>query len=195
MARNDRPDLLVLLGNTGGTYARTRHNAGWMLEQTHLIAGGGAWQQKFKGLWLRTTIGGAQVVVLKPQTMMNLSGESVQAAARFFRFNPDGVAVAHDEVELPFGEIGVRFGGGLAGHNGLRSVAHCLGTRDFWRVRIGVGRPKRGELHAHVLGRFSTDEEARLGEVLDATASLVERGYRDGFGTLPPRQAAISVET
>lgn len=194
MRRNDRPDLLVLLGNTGSRYARTRHNAGWMLEETRLLSGAPGWQQKFKGLWCRTAIEGHSVVILKPQTMMNLSGESVQAATRFFRIGTDSVAVAHDEVELPFGEIGVRFGGGLAGHNGLRSVAHCLGTRDFWRVRIGVGRPRRGELHGHVLGRFDADEEAVLPDILEATASLVEEGYRGGFASLPPRRQAISVE-
>jgi PTH1 family peptidyl-tRNA hydrolase len=192
--------MLVLLGNTGSRYARTRHNAGWMLEETSLISGarpgerpsggGPSWQQKFKGVWAHVTIDGERVVVLKPQTMMNLSGESVQAAARFFKLPADQVAVAHDDVELPFGELGVRLGGGLAGHNGLRSVAHCLGTRDFWRVRIGVGRPRHGELHGHVLGRFTPDEEAQLPHVLESVADLVRRGYREGFRTLPARTKA-----
>ncbi|MFW5744395.1 MAG: aminoacyl-tRNA hydrolase [Spirochaetota bacterium] len=187
MADNDRPRLVVFLGNTGSRYARTRHNAGWMLDETSLVPAGASWQQKFKGLWTQTTIEGERVVVLKPQTMMNLSGESVQAAARFFRFSPRDIAVAHDDVELGFGEIGVRFGGGLAGHNGLRSVAHCLATRDFWRIRIGVGRPRHGELHGHVLGRFSTEEEAELPRVLGAVAELVRKGYREGFNSLPSK--------
>lgn len=184
MARNDRPHLLTLLGNTGSRYERTRHNVGRMLEE-ELVPAGESWQRKFKGVWLRVQIGDEQVVVLKPQTMMNQSGESVQAAARFFKWSADEVAVVHDDVELSFGEIGVRFGGGLAGHNGLRSVAHCLGTRDFWRVRIGVGRPRHGELHGHVLGRFDRSQEAELPDVLRAAGRVVERGYRVGFSSLP----------
>lgn len=191
MPGSDRPRLLVFLGNTGARYARTRHNVAWLLEEE--IAGTDSWQQKFKGLWRRTTIEGASVVELKPQTMMNLSGEAVQAAARFFKLGADDVAVAHDEVELGFGEIGIRMGGGLAGHNGLRSVAHCLGTTDFWRVRVGVGRPRHGELHGHVLGRFGEDEEARLPDVLRATARLVGTGYRDGFGSAPAKISALDI--
>ncbi len=176
---------MVFLGNTGSRYARTRHNVAWLLEEK--VDGGGAWQQKFKGVWRRATIEGEQIVVLKPQTMMNLSGEAVQAAARFFKYRADEVAIAHDDVELGFGEAGIRMGGGLAGHNGLRSVAHCLGTREFWRVRIGVGRPRHGELHGHVLGRFSSDEEAELPGIVDAAARLVRAGYRDGFASVPEK--------
>jgi len=124
---------------------------------------------------------------------MNLSGEAVQAATRFFKFSADAVAVAHDDVELPFGEVGVRFGGGLAGHNGLRSIAHCMATQNFWRVRIGIGRPVHGELHGHVLGRFTQDEEAELTDILRGTALLVQTGYRDGFSSLPARTRARSV--
>ena len=196
MAEHDRPQLLVLLGNTGSRYANTRHNIGWMLEDPLLATPGQAgdgWQQKFKALWTRTTIEGTQVVVLKPQTMMNLSGEAVQAATRFFKFPAGSVAVAHDDVELPFGEVGVRFGGGLAGHNGLRSIAHCMATQDYWRVRVGIGRPVHGELHGHVLGRFTQDEEAELADILRGTARLVQTGYRDGFSSLPARTKARSV--
>lgn len=191
MASNDRPALLVALGNTGARYEETRHNAGWLALDELTGRSHVGWQQKFKGLWARQTIGEQSVVVLKPQTMMNLSGESVQAAARFFRYKPGDIAVIHDDVELAFGEIGIRFGGGLAGHNGLRSVAHCLATNDFWRVRVGVGRPKRGELHGHVLGRFSPEEEARLPDVFRAVATLVERGYRDGFSGMPSKTAVV----
>jgi peptidyl-tRNA hydrolase, PTH1 family len=183
MAQSDRPQLLTLLGNTGSRYERTRHNVGWMLED-RIGVDESAWQRKFKGVWQRIQVAGNQVVVLKPHTMMNLSGESVQAAARFFRYSPDEITVAHDDVEIAFGEVGIRFGGGLAGHNGLRSIAHCLGTRDFWRIRIGIGRPKHGELHSHVLGRFDAAEEAELDGVLARAGELVERGFRDGFASV-----------
>jgi len=164
-----------------------------MLEE-RLVHDQGAWQRKFKGVWQKVTVAGEQVVVLKPHTMMNLSGEAVQAAARFFRYSADEIAAVHDDVEIGFGEVGVRLGGGLAGHNGLRSVAHCLGTREFWRLRIGVGRPRHGELHGHVLGRFTPEEEAELPDILRAVERLVERGYREGFANLPARVSHGEVE-
>ncbi|MCK4515985.1 MAG: peptidyl-tRNA hydrolase, partial [Spirochaetaceae bacterium] len=91
------------------------------------------------------------------------------------------VLVAHDDVELAFGRVGIRMGGGLAGHNGLRSIANSLSTRDFWRLRIGVGRPSRGDLHDHVLGRFSPEEEIDLPGILDRTAAILTDGLRSGF--------------
>ncbi len=186
--------MLVLLGNTGANYARTRHNAGWLIEEPLASASDSqptGIQQKFKALWWKQTFTSESVVVLKPQTMMNKSGESVQAAARFFRFSPQEIAVVHDDVELSFGEIGVRFAGGLAGHNGLRSVAHCLGTRDFWRVRFGIGRPRHGELHGYVLGRFTDGEEALLPDLTRAVAELIRRGYEEGFPALPNRTRVL----
>ena len=187
--------MLVLLGNTGAQYARTRHNAGWLVEEALAAVSAGepsGLQRKFKALWWKQELGTESVVVLKPQTMMNLSGESVQAAARFFKLAPHAIAVVHDDVELSFGELGVRFGGGLAGHNGLRSVAHCLGTPDFWRVRFGIGRPRHGELHGYVLGRFNEGEEAILPDVSRAVAQLIQRGYEEGFSGLPVRTRAAA---
>ncbi|MEE8441779.1 MAG: aminoacyl-tRNA hydrolase [Spirochaetia bacterium] len=185
MVTNESPKLLVFLGNAGARYARTRHNAGWMLLDRFCDAGN--WQRKFKAVWTRFTIAGNSVLFLKPQTMMNLSGESVQAAMRYFRYAPDQVVVAHDDVELAFGQVGIRMGGGPAGHNGLRSVANCLSTRDFWRLRIGVGRPSQGDLHDHVLGRFSPEEEIALPGILNEIAALVEAGVRSGFNEILPK--------
>ena len=187
MSANERPKLLVFLGNTGSRYARTRHNAGWMLLDREPFSAVSGWQRKFKAEWARTTFAGADIVLLKPQTMMNMSGESVQAAARFFRFSPPEVMVAHDEVELKFGQVGLRRGGGLAGHNGLRSIANCLATREFWRVRIGVGRSAHGDLHDHVLGRFASDEEGSLPTILDGTVSMIESCVESGLTDVPPR--------
>ena len=181
MSECKSPKLLVFLGNTGPRYGRTRHNAGWMLLDREPFSSAGNWQRKFKAVWTKLTIPGVSVLLLQPQTMMNLSGESVQAATRFFRYAPDEVLVVHDDVELPFGHVGIRMGGGLAGHNGLRSIVSCLSTREFWRLRIGVGRPGRGDLHDHVLGRFTPDEETVLPRVLDETASLLENRLRSGF--------------
>lgn len=183
--------LVVFLGNPGRQYERTRHNAGWLVLDAFPLATGLAWQTKFKGSWAKVgtgklgsgaaaggaAAGGAaapgSVILLKPETMMNLSGESVQAAARFFRVEPGEILVVHDDVELPFGTVASRRGGGLAGHNGLKSIVNRIGSRDFWRLRIGVGRPAHGELRGHVLGRFSADEQAMLPAVLDAASELL----------------------
>ncbi len=152
------------------------------------------WQTKFKAEWASLSIAGDKVTVLKPHTMMNRSGESVQAAAHFFKLDANEVAVAHDDVELAFGEVGVRLGGGLAGHNGLRSVSSMLGTDAYWRVRIGVGRPAHGALRNHVLGRFSEDEESILPDILQRVTRLLERGYREGFANLPTKAGYESIE-
>lgn len=181
--------MLVLLGNPGTRYARTRHNIGWMVADELPLASA-PWQQKFKAVWTTWGSGDDKVIVLKPQTMMNLSGESVQAAARFFRFAPGEIVVAHDDVELPFGEVGLRLGGGLAGHNGLRSVAHCLATPEFWRLRLGIGRPARGELHGYVLGRFTESEEAELPVVIGAAVRMLEVARQTDPADAPVRVVA-----
>lgn len=190
----ESPRLLALLGNAGAPYKKTRHNVAWMLSEHPPFDRIDTWQKKFKAEWAISSLGRSKITLLKPLTMMNRSGESVQAAAHFFRLEPDEVAVAHDDVELAFGEIGVRLGGGLAGHNGLRSVSSMLGTDRYWRVRIGVGRPSHGALRNHVLGRFSTDEETALPDILRKVVTLLERGYREGFTKLPAKADHRSIE-
>lgn len=188
------PRLLALLGNAGAQYKKTRHNVAWMLTEQPPFERIDTWQSKFKAEWASCSLAGTKVSILKPQTMMNRSGESIQSAAHFFKLEAGQVAVAHDDVELRFGEIGVRLGGGLAGHNGLRSISSMLGTDVYWRVRIGVGRPAHGALRNHVLGRFSEEEESFLPGILRAVVTLIECGYRDGFATLPAKTAYESIE-
>ncbi len=183
--------MLVLLGNTGNRYEKTRHNVGWRLAEREPFRRAAGWQQKFKADWTKVVLGGESVVLLLPRTMMNLSGESVQAAARFFRLDPQAIVVAHDDTELPFATIELRKGGGYGGHNGLKSVAHCLSDGSFWRLRIGVGRPPHGELHGHVLGRFSSEEEAELSLVLEAAAAMLEKAFADGFPKSPIRHKCL----
>jgi peptidyl-tRNA hydrolase, PTH1 family len=165
--------LVVGLGNPGDRYARTRHNVGF--EVAALAAA--RWglpkaKTKYAGLYTdgRTGPGGPRVAVLLPQTYMNDSGKSVGPARGALGIEPDRVVVVHDEIDLPFGRIETRLGGGLAGHNGLKAVKAGLGTPDFRRVRVGVGRPDTTDpeiVSAHVLGRFS--------EPKDEVRVLVER--------------------
>src|SRR5436853_4564175 len=137
-------DLLVVgLGNPGREYARTRHNVGWMVVDELADRHGGTWRGKFSGQLAELRIDGHRVALLKPETYMNESGRSVQAAVQFFKVEPDALLVVHDDSDLEPGRLQARLGGGLGGHNGLRSIAQQLGTQDFLRLRVGVGRPER----------------------------------------------------
>ena len=169
-------DLLVVgLGNPGRDYARNRHNVGWMVVEELARRHGGSWRGKFSGQVAEVRIDGHKVALLKPETYMNESGRSVQAAARFFKVEPDAILVVHDEGDFDLGRLQARRGGGLAGHNGLRSIAQQLGTPDFLRLRIGVGRPERGDprpLADYVLSDFEPHDDAE--RLVAAAADAVE---------------------
>ena len=172
--------LLVGLGNPGERYARSRHNAG--AEVAHELAR--RWdlpraRQRFKGQIAegRTGPGGRRVAVLVPETFMNESGDSVGPARGSLKVPLDRLVVLHDEIDLPFGEIQARQGGGLAGHNGLRSVAGGVGDPGFWRLRIGVGRPDSTDpeiVSSYVLGRFSESKD-EVRTLIAAAADEAER--------------------
>ena len=175
-------DLLVVgLGNPGREYARNRHNAGWMVLDELARRHGGSWRSKFSGSLAEVRLDGHRVALLKPETYMNESGRSVGAAAAFFKVEPDAVLVVHDEGDLDLGRLQARMGGGLAGHNGLRSIAKALGTQDFLRLRIGVGRPERGDrrsLADYVLSDFEAhdDAETLIARAAEAVESLDAEG-------------------
>src|SRR6476646_5632321 len=135
-------DLLVVgLGNPGREHARNRHNVGQLVVDELARRHGGSWRGKFSGQVAEVRIDGHKVALLKPQTYMNDSGRAVAAAARFFKVDPDAILVVPDEIDLELGRLQARAGGGLAGHNGLRSIANALRSQDFLRLRVGVGRP------------------------------------------------------
>ncbi|MBO4716923.1 MAG: aminoacyl-tRNA hydrolase [Spirochaetales bacterium] len=160
------PKLIVFLGNPGIQYRQTRHNAGWILcdRVTERLGLDGKWQTKFHGLFIKN----GNSVLLKPQTFMNESGFSIQEASRFFNIKPQEILVVHDDIELEFGEVRMQLGGGMGGHNGLRSVRQHLGTDQFRRLRIGVGRPPaRIQVADYVLGRFTEIEEKQLQDILE----------------------------
>ena len=175
-------DLLVAgLGNPGREYAETRHNVGFMVADELARRHGGSWRGKFSGELSEVRADGIRLALLKPQTYMNESGRSVGAAARFFKVEPEALIVVHDDVDLASGRVQVRLGGGLAGHNGLRSVAQQLGTGEFGRVRIGVGRPERGDQRPvadFVLSPFppEVDVEALVARAADAVESVAWEG-------------------
>ncbi len=168
-------DLLVVgLGNPGREYARNRHNVGQMVVEELARRHGGSWRGKFHGRIAEVRIDDHRVALLVPETYMNESGRSVAAAASFFKVEPDAILVVHDESDLEPGRLQARMGGGLAGHNGLRSVAASLGTQDFLRLRVGVGRPPRGDrrpLADWVLSDFDPHEDPE-GLVTRAAAAV-----------------------
>jgi peptidyl-tRNA hydrolase, PTH1 family len=175
-------DLLVVgLGNPGREYAGNRHNVGWMVVDELARRHGGSWRSKFSGQLAEVRIDGHKVALLKPETYMNESGRAVQAAARFFKVEPDAILVIHDEGDFDLGRLQARSGGGLAGHNGLRSIAQQLGTPDFLRLRIGVGRPERGDprpLADYVLSDFEPHDDAEqlVAKAADAVELLDAEG-------------------
>src|SRR5215475_8516077 len=175
-------DLLVAgLGNPGREYERTRHNVGWMVVDELARRHGGSWRSKFSGSLAEIRLGDAKLALLKPETYMNESGRSVAAATRFFKVPVESLLVAHDDVDLEPGRLQARRGGGLAGHNGLRSLAQHLGSQDFLRLRIGVGRPGRGDprpVKDWVLSPFAPEEdaEALVSRAADAVETIVREG-------------------
>lgn len=175
------PWLVVGLGNPGSEYAQNRHNVGFMVverfvERHDLYA---AWRDKFKARTASLRVGSQRCVVLEPQTFMNRSGQSVVPAVQFHKVPIEQVVVVHDELDFDLGRLAIKRGGGHGGHNGLRDIIKLLGQPDFVRVRVGIGRPPRGqpgrEVSSWVLSDFSTDERATLPDVVaDAERAVTE---------------------
>ncbi len=175
-------DLLIAgLGNPGRQYERTRHNLGWLVLDELARRLDGSWRSKFSGSLAETRLDGSRIALLKPETYMNDSGRSAAAAVRFFKVEPESLLIVHDDVDLEPGRLQARRGGGLAGHNGLRSLAQYLGTQEFLRLRIGVGRPARGDPRSvsdWVLSGFDPEDdvEALVSRAADAAETIVRDG-------------------
>jgi PTH1 family peptidyl-tRNA hydrolase len=187
------PWVVVGLGNPGSRYETTRHNIGFVVvdELTRSMAGVAAWRSEFKGQWASgnlksSDVGQIPLKLLKPQTFMNLSGESVVALLTFFKIPPSRLIVVHDELDIPFGAVRVKHGGGSGGHNGLKSISQALSTQDYFRIRIGIGKPQANigeqgmaqsqDVSSYVLSPFSREQQGKLPE-------LVARGV-EGVETL-----------
>ena len=184
-------DLLVVgLGNPGREYAGNRHNVGYLVADQLARRHGGAWRSKFSGQLAEIRLDGHKIALLKPETFMNESGRAVSAATRFYKLEPGEVLVIHDEGDFELGRLELKVGGGLGGHNGLRSIVQHLKTQDFLRLRIGVGRPERGDprpLADYVLSNFEPHDEAET--LVARAADAVEQLDADG---LERAQAAVN---
>lgn len=165
--------LVVGLGNPGAKYENTRHNIGFeVLDE--LVTD---WNEdrKHSALLSKRFINGVEVHFLKPQTFMNLSGKAVQSYARYYKIQPGAVIVVHDDADIAFGEIRTKIGGGNAGHNGLKSIDKLLGTREYWRVRVGIGRPpEKMPMDAYVLGRWNSNQKASLPTLIEHATHEVD---------------------
>ena len=193
--------LIAYLGNYGSEYAQTRHNTAWLFENALPFSSKISWQNKFKSdfssvdymdliSWLKENdlikerSNGTLLVpenppskihFMKPLTYMNLSGDAIGEAARFYKIPASDILVVHDEIELPLGTVSLKWSGGLGGHNGLRSAKNVLGTADFWRLRFGVGKPANGNVADYVLGSFTDDEKIILSQVFAKTSELFSK--------------------
>lgn len=193
--------LAAFLGNHGSQYEKTRHNVAWQFAAALPFCAELRWQEKFKGEWacmefpLFAKIAAEsfpqilnaegelplpksapeKIYFLKPHTFMNLSGESIAALASFFKIGADEILVLHDELELPLGTFGLKWAGGLAGHNGLRSAKATLGTQDFWRIRFGITKPAGRDIADYVLSNFSDDEAITMSIVFEKAGELFAR--------------------
>ena len=179
-------EAIAFLGNYGNEYEKTRHNVAWIFSNKLNLTKDINWQAKFNGEYAKTLINGkaSNLHFIKPYTYMNLSGLSVSQLCSFYKIPPSSLLVVHDEVEIPLATISLKYGGGLAGHNGLRSIKENLGSALFWRLRIGIGRPcpkseKNIDMASYVLSQFANSELETLFNnigVVNEIFSLIERG-------------------
>lgn len=192
--------LVAFLGNYGKEYEKTRHNVAWQFQASLAFANKLSWQSKFKGnyaaiepdqlaQWCAETDilakkDGSPVIIpeemsriyfLKPETYMNLSGESIIELANFYKIKPEETLIVHDELELPMGTVSFKWSGGLGGHNGLRSTKQFFGTSDFWRLRFGLTKPTDRDIAAYVLGKFTEDQEIILSQIFPQAATLLAK--------------------
>ncbi len=184
-------DLLVVgLGNPGREHAGNRHNVGWMVVEELARRHGGGWRSKFSGQLAEIRLDGHKVALLKPETYMNESGRCVSGAVRFYKLEPGEVLVVHDEGDFDLGRLELKVGGGHGGHNGLRSIQQHLRSPEFLRLRVGVGRPERGDprpLADYVLSDFEPHDDAET--LVARAADAVEQLDGDG---LERAQAAVN---
>jgi PTH1 family peptidyl-tRNA hydrolase len=188
--------LIVGLGNPGPRYTATRHNVGFrVVERLVERARGGPFRDKFQGQLASLSLGSVPCLALLPQTFMNESGRSVRACAAFYKLTAADVAVVHDELDVPLGEVRLKLGGGDAGHRGIRSIAAELGSQEFVRVRVGIGRPPpdfRGDPADYVLDGFPLADqpgvEAMLDRAVEAITLFVERGLSSAMNVINQRK-------
>jgi peptidyl-tRNA hydrolase, PTH1 family len=174
--------LYAFLGNYGREHLGNRHNVAWQFLESLAFFGELRWERKFKGRFSTLETAAGRVWLLLPETYMNLSGDSAAELMKFYQIGPEELIAVHDELEMPFGSFGFKLGGGLGGHNGLRSLEARLGTRDFARLRFGIGRPDHPDVAGYVLSDFSPQEREALNcSVFPAAGRALQECMGEGF--------------
>ncbi len=166
--------LIVGLGNPGPKYSLTRHNIGFMAIDYMCRSLEVSLKTKWKSEFIKTRLSNTDVILQKPMTFMNLSGESVVPAAQFFKIKPDKILVIQDDIDMPFGAIRFQQNRSAGGHNGIKDISEKLGTQDYLRLKIGVGRPTKGAVDAYVLSDFSNQEQDKIPELLEDITTAIE---------------------
>ncbi|MBN8544006.1 MAG: aminoacyl-tRNA hydrolase [Alphaproteobacteria bacterium] len=182
--------LIVGLGNPGTSYARNRHNIGFMVVDA--LADTASFSKKFHGEAASIARGTEKLILLKPQTYMNLSGQSVQAAMAFHKLAPEQIIVLHDDLDLSLGKVRIKQGGGHGGHNGLRDIDEKIG-KEYWRIRIGIAHPgDKDKVHDHVLSNFGKDEKPIINPVIDALADNIQLFWEHSPAALMSKLALLA---
>ena len=185
--------LIALLGNYGKQYSGTRHNAAWIFAESLSVYSSLNWQKKFKGQFATESTSEGLIYYLKPETYINLSGDSIIELAHFYKIKPEEILVVHDELELPVGTMSLKWSGGLGGHNGLRSTKANLGTPDFWRLRFGIGRPNHPDISSYVLSDFTKDERITLSQIFVTGEELLNKLKSEDPNKLLDKYKKVSV--
>jgi len=186
--------LVAGLGNPGREYERTRHNVGFLVaDELARRFGVSVWKTEFKSYKAESYFNNEKIVLLKPLTYMNLSGEALREVVRYYKIDIENVIVIHDELDIRFGRVKVKSGGGSAGNKGIESIIHLLGTRDFQRIRVGIGKPLGGkEIVSHVLSKFASDEKEELEEIIitaaDAAIEILKNGINSALNKFNPKE-------
>ena len=177
--------IIAGLGNPTREYEKTRHNVGFeVIDVLADMLGTTVEEKKFKGCYGRGIIGGEKVLLLKPQTFMNLSGESIRAASDFYKVDPEHIIIIYDDISLDVGQLRIRKKGSAGGHNGIKNIIAHLGTQEFPRIKVGVGdKPKKMDLADYVLSRFSKEDRAAMEDAFKEAAKAVEVMITEGMDT------------
>ncbi len=185
--------LVAFLGNPGIEYSMTRHNIAWLLAEAGGYLDSLSWQKKFSGYYAENNFYGEKIYFLKPYTYMNRSGNSVQLLASFYKIAPEEILIIHDEIELDFGFLSFKRNGGLAGHNGLRSVSQSLSTRDFMRFRLGVSKPDHSDISSYVLSKFLPEQREQLPLFFQKATDALELCLNNGFESVETKFRKVKV--
>ena len=184
--------LIVGLGNPGKEYENTRHNIGFMAIDNYVkLHNLGDFKEKFNGLFLKYQLGDEQVILVKPLSFMNLSGDVVRKYVDYFKVDINDILIIHDDLDMPVGKIKLKFGGSSGGHNGIKDISLKLGTEDYKKLKVGIANNKNMDTKDYVLGRFSKDEKVLIDEAIIETGTIIDDYFKYPFNDLMSRYNGV----